>query len=108
MKRGDVWWWFNFDPSVGGEIQKQRPAVIVSNNSANSALNRAQVIPITSKTQKVYPGEALITLNGIPHKAMADQITTVSKSRFLNPIGHISDNDMKTVELAIKIQLAIL
>jgi mRNA interferase MazF len=107
MKRGDVWW-VNFDPSVGGEIQKQRPAVIVSNDAANNALNRVQVMPITSKIQKVYPGEALIMLNGTPRKAMADQITTVSKSRFINQVGTITTNDMKAIENAIKVQLAIL
>jgi mRNA interferase MazF len=107
MKRGDVWW-VNFEPSIGGEIQKQRPAVIVSNDSANGALNRVQVIPITSKTHKIYPGEALIMLNGTPHKAMADQIATVSKSRFINQVGTIAMNDVKAIEHAIKIQLAIL
>jgi mRNA interferase MazF len=60
MNRGEVWW-VNFEPSIGGEIQKKHPAVIVSNNSANAVLNRVQVVPITSKVQKLYPGEALIT-----------------------------------------------
>jgi mRNA interferase MazF len=56
MKRGEVWW-VNFDPSVGGEIQKQRPAVIVSNDAANKHLNRVQVVPLTSKVGPVYPSE---------------------------------------------------
>jgi mRNA interferase MazF len=107
MKRGEVWW-ANFEPSIGGEIQKKRPAVIVSNDSANAVLNRVQVVPLTSKTQKLYPGEALITLNDAPHKALADQIATVSKTRFLNLLGTISLNDMKAIERAIKTQLALL
>ena len=56
MKRKEVWW-VNFDPSIGGEIQKQRPAVIVSNDLSNKHLNRVQVVPLTSKVQKIYPGE---------------------------------------------------
>ncbi len=48
MKRGEVWW-VNFDPSVGGEIRKQRPAVIISNYSANRFLNRVQVVPMSSQ-----------------------------------------------------------
>src|SRR2546430_3447329 len=74
-RRGEVWW-VSFDPSIGGEIQKTRPAIVISNDAANNALNRVIVIPITSQVAKVYPGEALIILNGEQRKAMADQIMT--------------------------------
>ena len=104
MKRGEVWW-VNFEPSVGGEIQKQRPAVIVSNDASNKHLNRVQVVPITSNVDKLYPSEAYVTLNGDPRKAVADQITTVSKTRFQNMIGRLSVADVKKVEQAIRVQL---
>jgi mRNA interferase MazF len=104
MKRGEVWW-VNFDPSVGGEIQKQRPAVIVSNDASNKHLNRVQVVPITSSIDKLYPSEAYVTLNGDQRKAVADQLTTVSKSRFKNTFGRLSSADMKKVEQAIRLQL---
>ena len=78
MKRGEVWW-VSFDPSIGGEIRKKRPAVIVSNNAANQFLNRVQVVPLTSSVGKLYPSEAYITLRRKKAKAMADQLTTVSK-----------------------------
>lgn len=104
MKRGEVWW-VNFEPSVGGEIQKQRPAVIVSNDASNKHLNRVQVVPITSNTEKLYPSEAYVTLNGDERKAVADQLTTVSKTRFKNTIGRLSSADMKKVEQAIRLQL---
>jgi mRNA interferase MazF len=104
MLRGDVWW-VRFGPAVGGEIQKTRPAVIVSNNHSNRSLNRVQVIPITSNTGKLYPSEAYITVNGEPRKAMADQLATVSKQRLSDREGELSLEDMRQIENAIRIQL---
>lgn len=104
MNRGEVWW-VDFEPSLGGEIQKKRPAIIMSNNASNKYLNRAQVIPLTSNIDRIYPSEALITLNGRKVKAMADQITTASKIRFSNKIGEISPQELIFVEEAIKVQL---
>ena len=60
MRRGEVWW-VNFEPALGGEIRKKRPAVIVSNDAANKHLNRVQVVPLSSRAGKVYPSEALVT-----------------------------------------------
>ena len=89
MKKGEVWW-VNFDPSVGGEIKKKRPAVIVSNNASNKFLNRVQVVPLTSKTDHLYPSEALVIFNGKESKAMADQLATVSKLRLFKRAGVLS------------------
>lgn len=104
MNRNEVWW-VNFDPSIGGEIRKKRPAVIISNNAANKYLNRVQVVPLTSKTDRIYPSEALVMINRKESKAMADQLTTISKMRLINLIGTVSDVDMQKIEEAIKIQL---
>jgi len=105
-RRGEVWW-VAFDPSLGGEIRKTRPAVILSNNAANAALNRVIVVPLTTQTTRVYPGEALIILNGEERKAMADQIMTASKQRLRDRLGALSSTDLSAVEKAVLFQLGI-
>jgi mRNA interferase MazF len=106
MHRGEVWW-VAFDPAVGSEIRKTRPAVIISNDSANRNLARVVVVPVTSNTGRVYPGEAVVTIGKQDSKAMADQIMAADKTRLTSRLGILSKADMAAVEDAIKMHLAL-
>lgn len=105
-KRGELWW-INFDPSVGGEIQKTRPAVIISNDMSNKALNRVQVVPVTSNVSNLYPAECFITVKGKRAKAMADQLTTISKQRMVSKIGTVTNENLIDLERVVLLQLGI-
>ena len=106
MLRGEIWW-VNFDPSIGGEIRKKRPALIISNNASNKVLNRVQVVPLSSKTGKLYPSETVVNFEGKENKAMADQLTTISKERLFRRTAVLFADDLNKVEEAVKIQLGI-
>jgi len=97
----------NFEPALGGEIRKKRPAIIVSNDAANKAANRVQVVPLSSNVNKIGSWEARVMVGGRPHKAMADQIRTISRERVLDKEGEVSGSDMAEVERAIRVQLAL-
>ena len=106
MKRGEVWW-VEFDPSVGSEIRKTRPAVIVSNDIANVHLSRVVVVPLTSSVSRLYPGEALVSFSGKQSKAMADQIMAADKSRLKSRLGAVATAEMEAVDAAIMLHLGL-
>ncbi|MCD6083176.1 type II toxin-antitoxin system PemK/MazF family toxin [Candidatus Aerophobetes bacterium] len=93
-KRGEIYL-VNFDPTIGHEIKKKRPALIISNNIHNQYSPLVTVAPLSSNVSKVYPfevyipkGEANLTADS---KIMIIQLRSIDKRRLLNKIGIITD-----------------
>src|SRR3990167_8627856 len=111
MKRGEIYF-ANLDPTVGSEIQKKRPVLIVSNNASNKASSLVTVIPITSNTNKVYPFEVFLDTknSGLSKcsKAQCQQIRTISKIRIKgNKIGLVSQETLFKINAALKLHLGL-
>jgi mRNA interferase MazF len=87
VHRGEVYW-VNLDPTVGTEIQKTRPALVISPDDMNAALPRVIVAPITSKGQPLGCRPET-EFNGKPARILLDQIRCVDKVRLLGKLGEI-------------------
>ena len=84
-----------------------RAAVIISNDAAKTHPNRGQVVPLTFRVDRVYPSATLVQMKGKQRKAMADQLTTVSKRRLFEREGRWSAADMERIERAVLVQLGL-
>jgi mRNA interferase MazF len=108
MKRGDIYL-VDFEPSVGSEIRKTRPALIISCNEANRHLRTVTVIPFSSKVGKVFPFEVLVESreSGLDRdsKLKVPQMRAVDKSRLSKRIGSVGEETMAAVEKAIRLHL---
>lgn len=110
-RRGEIYW-VRLDPTVGSEIAKTRPALIISNDVGNQFADRVIVAPISSgSTDKVYPFEVLLPAGeaGLDKisKALLDQIRTVDKQRLGSQIGALTSQRMEEVNRAIRLSLAV-
>jgi len=111
IKRGFVYL-VDLNPTIGAEINKVRPAVVVSNNINNQYAETVTVVPITSsKLDKVYPFEVFIPKGTASLdkdcKAKANQIRTIDKKRIVSEIGELPKDLMKKLDTAIKIHLEL-
>jgi mRNA interferase MazF len=107
-KRGEIYL-VSLDPTLGAEISKTRPALIISNDINNQFSDTVTVIPITSYVEKTYPFEVLLPAgeNGLSKnsKAKCNQIRTIDKQRLVRSLGKLRPEIIEAVEEATKIHL---
>jgi mRNA interferase MazF len=110
IKRGSIWL-ANLDPTVGSEIRKTRPVVVVSNDTNNLNNTVVTVLPITSNITHVYSFEVLLPkgIGSLPKdsKAKADQVRTLDKTRLVKILGTLPNNYIELIEAAIKLHLGL-
>lgn len=104
--RGDVYW-VALDPVVGTEIQKTRPGVVVSNEAANRVGSRVIILPCTTRVDHCHGGQTLVDLQGRTSRVLGDQIRAVDRHRLLQRIGRLTAEEMRRVDEALKIALAL-
>ncbi len=109
MKRGEIYY-ANLSPTIGSEIAKRRPVLIVSSDANNRAANTITVVPLTSKVDRVYPFEVLLSRDEsglpLPSKVQAQQIRTISKERVHGGVaGRVDPALMRRAADAIRLHL---
>lgn len=113
MLRGEVWQ-VDLDPSRGSEANKQRPAVVVSNDRANATATRlgrgvVTVIPITSNIARIFPFQVLLSSRpsglAVDSKAQAEQVRSIAVERLLRRLGRVSPTELAAVDEALRLHL---
>lgn len=111
MKRGEIYY-ADLSPTLGAEINKKRPVLIVSCDANNRAAETVTVLPITSSTTRIYPFEVFLKPqeSGLPKpsKAQAQQIRTISKERISGKAqGCLDRARLAAIDAALRIHLSL-
>jgi mRNA interferase MazF len=115
MRRGEIRL-VEFDPSRGAEANKRRPAVIVSNDGANTTAERlgrgvVTVVPVTSNVDRIYPFQVLLeaSATGLPRdsKAQAEQVRSIAVERIGDHLGSLPPDLVAALDEALRLHLAL-
>jgi mRNA interferase MazF len=100
-RRGELWW-VNLDPTVGGEIKKTRPCVVISNSLVNQHRRTVVIVPLSSSPQAAPPLLVSVTCAGQPSVAVIDQVRAVAKERLVRLIEDLSAEHLQAVENGLR------
>lgn len=99
VKRFDVFL-VNLDPTVGSEIQKTRPCVVISPDEMNRYISTVIIAPMTTKGTQ-YPTRVLCQFQGKNGQIVLDQVRTVDKNRLVKNLGRISQDEQKMLLITL-------
>lgn len=109
-KRGEIWL-VTLEPVVGHEIGKTRPALVISNDRNNQFADTITVLPITSKTEKIFLFETFLSKEetglSLDSKVKSNQVRTIDKKRLIKLLSHVSAEKIKQIEEALLIHLGV-
>lgn len=108
-KRGEIYW-VNLDPTVGTEINKKRPCLIISNDEGNEVSSRVTVVAITSSEKSIktiYPFQVKIHMKNKEGRILLNQIRTIDKQRLDGKMASLDKETMQQVDKALKISLSL-
>jgi mRNA interferase MazF len=100
-RRGEIWW-ANLDPTVGSEINKTRPCLVIGNSVLNERRRTVVIVPLTSSPRTAPPVMVSVTCSGRPAVAVIDQVRAVAKERLVSLMGRLSSQELDTVEDALR------
>jgi mRNA interferase MazF len=115
MRRGEIWL-VDLDPVRGNDANKRRPAIVVSNDSANAVAGRlgrgvVTVVPVTSNVNRVLPFQVLLRAGSVglevDSKAQAEQVRSVAVERLDVTLGRVSAPVMDQVDEALRLHLGL-
>ena len=107
VHRGDIYY-VEGTFGTGSEIVKDRPAIIVSNNRGNRCSQIVEVVYLTTKEKAKIPTHVDIRSATFPSTAMCEQIFTVSKRRLLRRLGRATDQEMESIDKALRISVGLI
>jgi mRNA interferase MazF len=100
-RRGEIWW-ANLDPSVGSEVNKTRPCLVIGNSVLNERRRSVVVVPLISSPRAAPPVTVSVTCSGRPAIAVMDQVRAVAKERLVSLIEKLSAQELESVEDALR------
>ena len=105
-RRGELWW-VSLDPTLGSEIRKTRPCVVMGTNVLNERRRTVVVVPLSSGSQAAPPLLVPVVCAGRRAVAVIDQVRAVTKERFTRRLGELSPEELAAVEDGLRLVLEL-